>query len=362
MKTSKHIALLAGIALAVLALPGYGQFNVVNTKLTPPGPPQNDVMKTLDMTEPRTPIGTNTTPGVQSSTTYEILRPGSYYLTENLMGTPPETGLVVYASNVTLDLNGFGLIGSTNSSPNNAAGILVAKGANFVTIQNGSVSLWQDGIISLATNLVVKNLQVHHNSFDGLRAGKWTDVSDSTFYFNLADGVELAGYSRVSGVLAFTNNYGIVVGPGSLVQDCVTYWNINHGIRLTGPGSRVSSCVAYNNNVGISVDADRCTVVGNTCTANRAEGIACGNLGSTFYQYCTVDGNHVAGNAQRGIIVTGSDNLIIRNVAYDNPTAYFVSPSNQVGTVVTAIDATGFAGSSGGNLDSTIGPWANFAR
>ena len=48
--------------------------------------------------------------------------------------------------------------------------------------------------------------------------------------------------------------------------------------------------------------------------------------------------------------------------AGNNGTAYVVLASNQVGNVVSGIDALGVSGSSGGNLDATVSPWANFAR
>ncbi len=358
MKKIMQIA-LASIALAV---PITGRAQIFDTMLNPPVPPGDDVMKTLDVIEPRIPIGTNTTLGVNSSTTYEITKPGSYYLTENLMGESPETGLVVYVSDVTVDLNGFSLIGSTNASPNNAPGIYVETNANSVVIQDGSVVLWQNGIIGRGINLTVRNVHCRDNGFDGLRAGDLTQVYDSSFIFNLGEGVELGRNSRVEGVLSSTNSYGIVVGAGSLVRDCVTRDNVNHGIRLAGPGSRVVECVTFKNNKGISIDADRCTVERCTSTNNKSEGIACGEIATTFYTHCRIDGNHVADNQARGIVVTGTDNLIVRNVAYDNGFAYSIGASNQVGTIVTGIDATGFTGSTGGNLDATIGPWSNFAR
>ena len=58
----------------------------------------------------------------------------------------------------------------------------------------------------------------------------------------------------------------------------------------------------------------------------------------------------------------GTDNIVVRNYSYDNATAFVVLASNQMGTVVSGIDAVGINGSSGGNLDATVGPWSNFAR
>jgi len=322
--------------------------------LAPSGPPA-PMMKTLDQVESRIPI-------TVISGNYTITNPGSYYLTENLMGQPPVTGLVVNASNVTIDLNGYSLIGSTNTSPNNAPGIAVATDAHNVVICNGGIELWQSGIIGLGTNLTVRNIHCSNNAFDGLRAGKFSQISDCFFNYNLRDGVFVDNNSLVESVVANTNGYGIVVGTNSLVKNCVSGNNVNHGIRLIGQGGRVSDCVANKNNIGISVDGDQCTIVDNTCVGNKSAGIASGNLGVTSYRGCVIDGNHAADNFQRGFLVTGTDNLIVRNIAQDNATDYYISASNMVGTIVSGVTATTIFGSSGGNLDATIGPWSNFAR
>ena len=62
-----------------------------------PGP----TMKTLDEVEPRTPI---------SSLPYTISDSGSYYVTGNLIST--ESGIIIDANDVTIDLAGFALKGS----------------------------------------------------------------------------------------------------------------------------------------------------------------------------------------------------------------------------------------------------------
>jgi len=63
-------------------------------------------MKTLDQVEARTPI---------SSLPYTITQPGSYYLTADLQGVAGQDGIYVPVDNVTIDLNGFALIGVAGS-------------------------------------------------------------------------------------------------------------------------------------------------------------------------------------------------------------------------------------------------------
>jgi len=351
MKT--RITLMVALVLILAGLMSAGE-------LEPPSAPA-PTMKTLSQVEPRIPINGDTTPGTAGST-YEISASGSYYLTGDLVGEAGKFGLIIHVPNVSIDLNGFSLVGGPGMTSNSEPGIFMEAGATAVVIHNGTIARWSDGIVSDAASLTVHDVQCVENGNDGLRAGPFSEVRGGHFRGNIGDGVDLGSNSRVVGVRASENDFGIVVGGGSLIRDCIAEGNTNYGIRVTGPGSRVESCVATNNNIGIGIDADRCTVVNNISTENASTGIQGGAIATTFYLHCVFDGNHVANNVARGIQVTGTDNLIIRNVSHGDGTSYLIGAGNQVGTVVTAVDATGFAGSSGGNLNATIGPWANFAR
>ena len=350
------------LATSIMAPTASGQISVKDTRLTPPGPPQDNMMKTLDVVEPRIAINSNNTPGVLSATTYDIGRAGSYYLIENLLGNTGETGIWVYASNVTIDLNGFSLVGSTNAVPNNAPGIFVESNVTSVVIQNGTVTLWQHGIVSLASNLTVRNVEVTFSGSDGLKAGQVTRVDNSVFNKNLSKGVQVGADSLITDVIASTNDTGIVVGRNCIVDNCIIRRNVNPGIALQGPGTRVSDCIAAMNNDGIQIRADSCTILNCTTISNKSDGISIGSF-STSFTDCRIDGNYTSDNKGAGIYVNGDDNLVVRNVARDNVQYnYFIAASNQVGTIVSAIATNGVVGNSGGNLDATVGPWSNFAR
>src|SRR6266704_1661663 len=80
--------------------------------LTPPSGPPAPTMKTLQQIEPRTDVLT-LSGNAQSVVT--ITNPGSYYLTTNLVGVAGKHGIAIASDNVTLDLNGFSLLGVSGS-------------------------------------------------------------------------------------------------------------------------------------------------------------------------------------------------------------------------------------------------------
>src|SRR6478672_7546607 len=82
--------------------------------LTPPGPPA-PTMKTLDQVEARTPVDAAHTPG-DASNLFIISQPGAYYLTGNITGVAGKAGIKITANDVTLDLNGFALVGPGGST------------------------------------------------------------------------------------------------------------------------------------------------------------------------------------------------------------------------------------------------------
>src|SRR5579862_9533350 len=81
--------------------------------LTPPGAPA-PTMKSLDQVEARTPVDAIHMPG-GASDEFIISQPGSYYLTTNIVGVSSKRGINISNSDVTLDLNGFALLGTPSS-------------------------------------------------------------------------------------------------------------------------------------------------------------------------------------------------------------------------------------------------------
>src|SRR5216117_1440443 len=116
--------------------------------LDPPAGPVAPTGKTLGEVEPRIAVNAANTPG-DSNSLFKITQPGSYYLTGNITGVANKHGIEIAASGVTLDLNGFDLLGA----PGSLDGVSVTTAAvqSNITVFNGSVRAWGDKGIDLAT-------------------------------------------------------------------------------------------------------------------------------------------------------------------------------------------------------------------
>jgi hypothetical protein len=187
--------------------------------LTPPGLPA-PTMKTLAQVEPRTPI---------STLPYTISTGGSYYLVSNLVGVASQNGILIQADNVTVDLNGFALIGVGGS----LHGITVTSAQQQnLAIYNGTVRGWGG---------------------NGIDAGNASN----------------AQYERLR--LAGNTGDGLVIGSSAITHDCVAASNGGSGLHVTGSDSRIEANNVNSNTVsGIRVDGVSNLVIKNNAAGNAA--------------------------------------------------------------------------------------------
>lgn len=352
MNTTLHHALrllAAPLALALAAAP------TLAGPLDPPPGPVTPTHKTLTQVEPRIPVSSATTPG-GTGEVYRITQPGSYYLTENLVGVAGRQGIRITASNVTLDLGGFSLLGVENSG----RGIDLQGDLENITIVNGVISGWGNhGIDAFQdVNCTFRDLKLTDNGRDGLNAGDRATVvrctaegngeqgldvgndcvlRDCVATGNAEHGIRAGNGAAVSGCVARNNggslNAGIQVGAGTAVTHCAAAENEGYGIR-TGPSGVITGCSAVSNGVtGIFAGAAS-TVSGCTANSNSVHGIdaterstvsgctALGNGGATgagirVFFGATVTGCTAAGNST-GILADAGDNRIDSNSITSN--------------------------------------------
>jgi hypothetical protein len=246
MKIRNPIIIAAGVSVLFLTiLSGFAQGN-----LTPSGAPA-PTMKSLDQVEPRIPI---------SYAGYTITSPGSYYVITNLTGFNSgfSHGITISSGNVTIDLNGFTLQGTSGSS----SGIYISGDYTNVIVRNGIVTGWGgNGVSWNYPNLPApQNIVVEHLTVSG-------------------------------------NYNGIVTANGGLVSDCLVENNQIGGILVDGNGSQIIGNILLGNNPANNSSSWGIAVQGSN---NR------------------IEGNHITGSGTSGYGINYSfggytNNIIIRN-------------------------------------------------
>ncbi len=323
---------LASLSMAtVLALTGTA---LLAGPLTPPPGPVAPTHKTLTEVEPRTPV--QSLPGSPSAV-HVISQPGSYYLTGNVVGVAGKSGVVIQADEVTLDLNGFALVGVAGS----AHAITGAAGAESnVRIFGGAVRGWGgSGIYNLGRNIIICDVEASNNAGYGIGVG--------------AGAVITRCVSRLNGGFA-----GIAVAYWSVITDCVSRENVGHGFEASS-GTRFRGNLAQDNDGdGIRVE-NECTIENNLLADNDGAGVRVKTYASPAFGN-RIENNNAVSNGV-GVQVEGSGNWVAKNTASQNTTNYVIAAGNAVGVIVAAPASGAISGSSGGAGLGTTDPWANFS-
>src|ERR1022692_2569736 len=292
--------------------------------LTPPGAPA-PTMKTLDQIEARTPIDSAHTPG-DANNLFVITNAGSYYLTGNITGVSGKNGIVINADDVTLDLNGFALIGVGGS----LRGIFVPLTHRNLRIYNGIAHNWgvngmncTNGINCQFDHLLISQSNgflcgpgcvINSVSVDGNGSGGFTTGDHCTLTGCSATG-NLTGFTLGSNctIMASTavgnGGGGINAGPYCTIIGCTATTNTGNGI-ITSSDCTIKDCtVSSNHSVGIYT-AVRCLIVNCTANSNGNDGIYCD--GHSTVKLC-----NASSNTRSGIEAAG-DCLISENQFNNN--------------------------------------------
>lgn len=227
--------------------------------LNPPAGPIAPTHKSLTEIEPRIAIGPATTPG-DGDSVRRITQSGSYYMTGTISATSGRAGIEVTASGVTIDMNGFEIVGAAGS----LSGIR-ATSLSMLTIRNGTI---------------------RNCGGDGIAAGGVTDVSldGVVLRINSGNGATLSHSARVTNCTASSNGgHGLLMNGGCVVTTCVAFGNAGTGFGVTpqaeGGIAAFSDCVSRSNgDSGFAIHSG-VAIANCTAAANAVDGFVVGSSG-----------------------------------------------------------------------------------
>lgn len=334
--------------------------------LEPPGPPA-PTMKTLSALEPRTAVQELPLrdPGVRV-----IDRPGSYYLAGNLVGGGGITAISIEAADVVLDLNGFALIGTTDSD----SAINVMPPAKNVVIRNGTIRDWPvNGIFAancqvcevedllvencgarvstaalwLGPQGVVRRVTVRGNpSGPGILTEFEGRIEHSISVGNQI-GFYLAGDTgSVIESIAASNDQGFHLQAASVARRCVSAAN-GHGFEVVD-GGRVTQSEIVGNTNGVVVWGNGAQLEGNLLAQNAGTSIL---IGGSAQQVRVAANTIRCGDGGTGVSTNGSvGQLIVGNTFRACATPLAVDGANAVGELLDF---------RGGGTITSANPYAN---
>ena len=244
----------------------------------------------------------------------KISKPGSYILLENLEVKNGDA-IVVTANHVSIDLNGFSILGAGADSETSGMGINAA-GRSFITISHGSVAGFSGNGIMLGDDASVKGVHADSNGPLGIFCKSDCSIADSSASNNGIDGIVAGANSVITGNLANNNHKGVGITIARNSSAAGNVANLNGGGGILG----VSAALPCH-----------CRIVGNTANDNGSFGIIAGDFGvltqnvadgNASFGICggrssAISGNTAGANALEGIIAN-KGSVVLGNSSVDN--------------------------------------------
>ncbi len=230
----------------------------------------------------------NITPGDTPGFPVTISQPGSYKLSGNL--TVPDantTAIQISSDHVTLDLNGFAIIGpivctsSPAVCPPAGTGIGInadngpgKEGPRGTKVLNGTIrGIGQTGIVITGTGAYVEKLTVNSSGGNGFVVAGSVVNSAAT----LNGGFGILAITVLSSFATDNHGNGIVLdGSGGVAIGDIASFNGGNGIQSPN-GTVTSSTMVRNTGFGISAVCPS-SIIGNTIVSNTAGSITTTNL------------------------------------------------------------------------------------
>jgi parallel beta-helix repeat protein len=172
------------------------------------------------------------------STCGTINASGSYGLT-NPIGKPGNC-IIIRASNVTLNLNKFGIVGNGKVGQ----GVTIVHGVKNVQVMNGPISAWAIGIKDSGVNTHLQSLKVFNNVLRGVALVGATGslVQNTSFPGNGSVSLFLGG---TTGAIVTGNNIGGSGGYGIWVRSSSGFKLGHNSVRQSGIAGIFVGCTIH---------------------------------------------------------------------------------------------------------------------
>lgn len=276
--------------------------------INPAPGPVTATQKTLFEIEPRTPLSLTNTPG-DANSTFRITAPGSYYLTGSMTVPSNTNAIEVAASNVTIDLNGFSIVGAGGAVSNRGIrndGVVtnirvVGAGGSIRDLAGDAINLDTTGSDASISGLDIRNCRI------GIQVGDRAMIRDVRVVANTNDGFIVGQHSILTGCVAKDNalssagavGVGFTTGAFSSLRDCTADNNLNDGFLLRN-STTLQNCRAVGNdgNGGgfAVVSGQGANLIFVNCIAeDNTNGAGFNGAGYCLVRNCISRGNNVAG-------------------------------------------------------------------
>jgi hypothetical protein len=180
-----------------------------------------------------------------------LSQPGSYVLNKNL--TASGDCLVIASDYVTVDLNGFVVSGAGTGTGIGEAGGTAFPGFHGVTIRNGAVTRFADGIrFSNSVGVTVDHVNASFNTNGGVQLGQRAVVTSSRADENGSIGIDVdIGSSLTGNTVGRNHASGIVAQEGAIIVNNEARNNGLDGIFMDCPGAAIANTAG--NNLGTNL-------------------------------------------------------------------------------------------------------------
>jgi hypothetical protein len=251
-----------------------------------------------------------------------------------------EPGLFIGSSNVTIDLNGYELIGlgrggitttyfsdpsisdlGLDDPPNtsgltdgDAAGILIEQTYGDIMIKNGTIRNWGDQAIRGRINphilyfSMLKDLIITGNDNAGINVEGYNILQNISVRLNDGDGITLGSYNLAADIIAeYNDDDGIAAGSNNILSQVNVNYNLRNGIDAINTNLLTNSVALNNLENGFEV-GNAALVANSSANENSDDGFETGTGDTALVVDSTAQDNGILGFEffGEGALVIGS--------------------------------------------------------